>query len=137
MGCISVNKMPKMKRYFLALDLKNDPLLISKYIDSHEEVWPEISSSIKENVIIDMQIYNFADRLFMIIETEDDFSFKKKNKWASQNPFVIKWEEIMSKFQKRISISDSGEKWMLMEKIYEFYLQTTIHTKRYKAWEIK
>jgi L-rhamnose mutarotase len=55
----------------------------------------------------------------MIIETEDDFSFKKKNKRDSQNPFVIKWEEIMSKFQKRISISDSSEKWMLMEKIYE------------------
>ena len=51
-----------------------------------------------------MQIYNFADRLFMIIETEDDFSFKKKNKRDSQNPFVIKWEEIMSKFQKRISL---------------------------------
>ncbi|MDA9660416.1 L-rhamnose mutarotase [Flavobacteriaceae bacterium] len=108
-----------MKRYCLALDLKNDPLLISKYIDYHKQVWPEISSSIKENGIIDMQIYNFADRLFMIIETEDDFSFEKKNKRDSHNPFVIKWEEIMSKFQKPISISDSGEKWMLMEKIYE------------------
>ena len=113
------NKLPKMKRYCLALDLKNDPLLISKYIDYHKEVWPEISSSIRENGIIDMQIYNFADRLFMIIETEDDFSFKKKNKRDSHNPFVIKWEEIMSKFQKPISISESGEKWMLMEKIYE------------------
>ena len=116
---IFLNKLPKMKRYCLALDLKNDPLLISKYIDYHKEVWPEISSSIRENGIINMQIYNFANRLFMIIETEDDFSFEKKNKRDSHNPFVIKWEEIMSKFQKPISISDSGEKWMLMEKIYE------------------
>ena len=108
-----------MKRYCLALDLKNDPLLISKYIDYHKEVWPEISSSIRENGIIDMQIYNFADRLFMIIETKDDFSFEKKKKRDSHNPFVIKWEEIMSKFQKPISISDSGEKWMLMKKIFE------------------
>ena len=119
MDGIFLNKLPKMKRYCLALDLKNDPLLISKYIDYHKEVWPEISSSIRENGIVDMQIYNFADRLFMIIETEDDFSFEKKNKRDSHNPFVIKWEEIMSKFQKPISISDSGEKWMLMEKIYE------------------
>ena len=119
MDGIFLNKLPKMKRYCLALDLKNYPLLISKYIDYHKEVWPEISSSIRENGIIDMQIYNFADRLFMIIETEDDFSFEKKNKRDSHNPFVIKWEEIMSKFQKPISISDSGEKWMLMEKIYE------------------
>tara|TARA_B100000941_G_scaffold196852_1_gene142721 strand:- start:229 stop:603 length:375 start_codon:yes stop_codon:yes gene_type:complete len=116
---IFLNKLPKMKRYCLALDLKNDPLLISKYIDYHKEVWPEISSSIKENGIIDMQIYNFADRLFMIIETKDDFSFEKKKKRDSHNPFVIKWEEIMSKFQKPISINDRGEKWMLMKKIYE------------------
>ena len=118
MDGIFLNKLPKMKRYCLALDLKNDPLLISKYIDYHKEVWPEISSSIRENGIIDMQIYNFANRLFMIIETEDDFSFEKKNKRDSHNPFVIKWEEIMSKFQKPITISDSGEKWMLMKKIY-------------------
>ena len=77
---IFLNKLPKMKRYCLALDLKNDPLLISKYIDYHKEVWPEISSSIRENGIIDMQIYNFANRLFMIIETEDDFSFEKKKR---------------------------------------------------------
>ena len=119
MDGIFLNKLPKMKRYCLALDLKNDPLLISKYIDYHKEVWPEISSSIRENGIIDMQIYNFANRLFMIIETEDDFSFEKKNKRDSHNPFVIKWEEIMSKFQKPISINDSGEKWMLMKKIFE------------------
>ena len=116
---IFLNKLPKMKRYCLALDLKNDPLLISKYIDYHKEVWPEISSSLRENGIVNMQIYNFANRLFMIIETEDDFSFEKKNKRDKHNPFVIKWEEIMSKFQKPISINDRGEKWMLMKKIYE------------------
>ena len=33
-----------------------------------------------------MQIYNLIDRLFMIIETEDDFSFEKKKKMDSQNP---------------------------------------------------
>ena len=37
----------------------------------------------------------------------------------SQNPYVIKWEQMMSKFQKPILINDDGEKWILMEKIYE------------------
>tara|TARA_B100000575_G_C23124452_1_gene651234 strand:- start:458 stop:793 length:336 start_codon:yes stop_codon:yes gene_type:complete len=108
-----------MKRYCLALDLKNDPLLISKYIDHHKDVWPEISKSIKDSGIIEMHIYNFIDRLFMIIETEDDFSFEKKKKMDSQNPYVIKWEEMMSKFQKPILIDESLEKWRLMKKIYE------------------
>ena len=107
---IFLNKLPKMKRYCLALDLKNDPLLISKYIDYHKEVWPEISSSIRENGIIDMQIYNFADRLCMIIETEDDFSFEEKNNRDSHKTYVLKWEDIMYKFQKPISISARGDK---------------------------
>ena len=108
-----------MKRYCLALDLKNDPLLIGKYIDYHKDVCHEISKSIKDSGIVDMQIYNLIDRLFMIIETEDDFSFEKKKKMDSQNPYVIKWEQMMSKFQKPILINDDGEKWILMEKIYE------------------
>ena len=108
-----------MKRYCLALDLENDPLLISKYIEYHKEVWPEILSSIKDSGIMDMQIYQVADRLFMIMETAEDFSFEKKNKMDSQNPFVVKWEELMSQFQKPISIAQPGEKWVLMEKIFE------------------
>jgi|TARA_A200000113_G_C8852541_1_gene350722 L-rhamnose mutarotase len=108
-----------MKRYCLALDLKNDPLLISKYIDHHKKVWPEIKSSIKDSGIIAMEIYQVADRLFMIMETMDDFSFEKKHKMDSQNPFVMKWEELMSQFQKSISAAQPGEKWILMDKIFK------------------
>ena len=33
------------KRYWLALDLKNDPKKIQAYIDHHKNVWPEIKES--------------------------------------------------------------------------------------------
>ena len=69
-----------MKRYCLALDLVNDPAMISQYIEHHKAVWPEITDSIKKSGIIDMQIFNVADRLFMVIEVEEGFSFEKKFK---------------------------------------------------------
>ena len=65
-----------MKRYCLALDLQDDPLLIAEYEAYHEDVWPEIKASISDSGIIDMEIYRFANRMFMIMETDDSFSFE-------------------------------------------------------------
>ena len=55
-----------MKRYCLALDLVNDPAMISQYIKHHKAVWPEITDSIKKSEIIDMQIFNVANRLLWL-----------------------------------------------------------------------
>ena len=108
-----------MKRYCLALDLVNDPLLIDQYKAHHQKVWPEIIKSIKDSGILDMQIYHLADRLFMIIEVEEGFSFEKKKKMDSQNPFVVKWEELMWKYQKKLPFADPSEKWIVMDKVFE------------------
>ena len=106
-----------MRRYCLALDLIDDPFLIDQYIQYHKEVWPEIIDSIKQSGIHDMQIFNVANRLFMIIEVEKNF--KKKKKMDHQNPYVIKWEELMSKYQKKLPLADQNEKWILMEKVFD------------------
>ena len=114
---------PKMNRFCLALDLVNDPVLIDQYIKHHNNVWPEIIHSIKDSGIQDMQIFHVADRLFMIIEVQDGFSFEKKNKMDGQNPYVIKWEELMSSYQKSLPIAEPGEKWTLMEKVFDLNTQ--------------
>ena len=112
-----------MKRYCLALDLVNDPAMISQYIKHHKAVWPEITDSIKKSGIIDMQIFNVANRLFMVIEVEEGFSFEKKNKMDNHNPYVIKWEELMSTYQKTLPNALPGEKWILMEKVFDLNSQ--------------
>lgn len=35
------------------------------------------------------------------------------------NPFVQQWEELMWKFQQPLPSAKEGEKWMLMQKIFE------------------
>jgi Uncharacterized conserved protein len=107
-----------MKRYCLALDLKDDPGLIKKYEEYHRDVWPGILSSIKESGIEQMTIYRYGNRLFMIMETKDDFSFERKNELDRQNPEVQKWEELMWNYQQAIPGSKPGEKWVLMDKIF-------------------
>ncbi len=108
-----------MKRYCLTLDLKNDTELIRQYEEHHKKVWPEIISSIKDAGIDNMQIYRFENRLFMIMEVNDNFSFEKKEKADAENTKVQEWETLMWKYQQSLPGSAEGEKWKLMDKIFE------------------
>ena len=107
-----------MKKYCLALDLKDDPQLIATYEAYHREVWPEIIQSIAESGILHLEIYRTGNRLFMIMETTDDFSFEAKGNADKQNVKVQEWEILMWKYQQALPNSAPGEKWKLMEKIF-------------------
>lgn len=108
-----------MKRYILALDLKDDEQLIKEYEEHHRDVWPEIKESIVSSGIEDMQIYRTGNRLFMIMEVSDDFSFEKKSQADAANKKVQEWETLMWKFQQPLPFAKPGEKWVLMKKIFE------------------
>lgn len=108
-----------MKRYSLTVELKNDPELIREYEEHHKAVWPEIISSIKDAGIENMQIYRYGTRLFMIMEVNDNFSFEKKRLADINNVTVQEWEELMWKYQQPLEGTAKGEKWILMDKIFE------------------
>jgi L-rhamnose mutarotase len=107
-----------MKRYCLALDLKDDPALIAGYEEYHRHVWPEILESIRDSGIESMEIYRTGNRLFMIIEAGNEFTFEKKSLADQANPKVQQWEQLMWKYQQALPGSQPGEKWRLMEKIF-------------------
>lgn len=108
-----------MKRHCFALDLKNDAELISAYKKYHQKIWPEITASIKSSGIENLEIYLVENRLFMIMEVNDSFSFEKKSKMDTMNSKVQEWEELMWKYQKALPTARPDEKWMIMEKIYQ------------------
>ena len=108
----------ELKRYCLALDLVDDPELIREYEQFHQKVWPEIEKSIRDAGVVQMEIYRIGNRLFMIMETDESFSFQKKAKMDEENQVVERWEELMSKYQQSLPGSANGEKWRLMKKIY-------------------
>ncbi|TSD63421.1 L-rhamnose mutarotase [Inquilinus sp. KBS0705] len=108
-----------MKRYCLTLDLKDDEALIAEYEAYHEAVWPEILESITSAGISSMQIYRYNVRLFMIMETTADFSFEKKGAMDAANPKVQEWETLMWKYQQPVKGALAGEKWVLMDKIFQ------------------
>jgi L-rhamnose mutarotase len=106
-------------KYCLALDLKDDDNLIAEYEQYHQNVWSEILDSIKDSGITHMEIYRVLNRLFMIMETDDRFSFDKKNEMDSCNLKVQEWETLMWKYQQALPGAKPGEKWMIMNKIFD------------------
>ncbi|MCK5442031.1 MAG: L-rhamnose mutarotase [Maribacter sp.] len=112
-----------MKRHCLALDLKDDKALIAAYEEYHRNVWPEVLDSLRGSGIEHMEIYRISNRLFMIIEVEDSFSFEEKAKMDANNSKVQDWEVLMWDYQQALPIAKPGEKWLPMEKIFEYPVQ--------------
>jgi L-rhamnose mutarotase len=108
-----------MTRYCFALDLVDDETLIAEYQAYHKNVWPEILASITTAGITAMEIYRFGNRLFMLMDTDNTFSFESKTQADSTNPKVQDWEKLMWKYQQAIPGAKPGEKWVLMERIFK------------------
>jgi L-rhamnose mutarotase len=108
-----------MKRYCLTLDLVNDEKLIEEYRQYHQSVWPEIKQSISSSGIENLEIYLLENRLFMIMDVNENFSFDEKSKADLANPKVQEWENLMWKFQQPLPGSKPGEKWVLMDQIFK------------------
>ncbi|TWF35232.1 L-rhamnose mutarotase [Chitinophaga polysaccharea] len=110
-----------MKRHCLALDLKDDPRLIEEYEYWHkaENGWPEVRKSILDAGIVEMEIYRTGNRLMMIMETNDQYNERAKAASDAANSKVQEWEQLMWKFQQPLPWAKEGEKWVLMEQIFQ------------------
>jgi len=109
------------RRICYSCDLKDDYRLIEKYKEYHAagNTWPEITKSIKDAGIVDMQIYLTGNRMFMILEVDGTFDSNKKAEMDANNPKVQEWEQLMWKYQQGLPWAKEGEKWLQMERIFQ------------------
>ena len=109
------------KRLCYSCDLKNDPELIAEYKKYHAagNAWPEITKSIKDAGILDMQIFLTGNRMFMIMDVDETFDPVKKVEMDANNPKVLEWERLMWKYQQGLPWAKEGEKWIQMEKVFQ------------------
>ena len=108
-----------MKRYCQTLTLVDDDEMIRQYVEVHAHVWPEVIAGQREVGILDMQIYQSGNRLFMICDTVDDFDWQRDMARLAALPRQAEWESYVSKYQGCDPDAPSTEKWKLMDKIYQ------------------
>ena len=75
--------------------------------------------SISNSGIHNIEIYRTCNRLIMVMETDDDFSFESKAAMESTNQLGHQWEELMWKFQQPLPWAEQREKWILMNRIFQ------------------
>lgn len=108
-----------MKRYCQTLTLADNPEMIDKYIEAHDNIWPEINEGQHEVGIISVQIYRHGLQLFMIMDTRDDFDFERDMARLATLPRQAEWEAYVSQFQGCAADARSDEKWQLCSKIFD------------------
>jgi L-rhamnose mutarotase len=109
-----------MTRHVLAVDLKDDPVLINAYIAHHERVWPEVLRSLRHTGIEDMQIYLLGRRLVMIVDTADGLDFRRCfAAHVVSHPRVAEWEGLMKGMQEPAPGASAGEWWAVMQPVFQ------------------
>ncbi|NQZ56153.1 MAG: L-rhamnose mutarotase [Lentisphaeraceae bacterium] len=111
----------KFKRYCKTLTLKNDDALIAEYkvVHGKGQAWPEITQGMKDVGIVDMEIYIYGNRIFMIMETTADFDHDAAMTVLATKPRQSEWEAHVSKFQNTSADASADDKWQIMERIYK------------------
>jgi L-rhamnose mutarotase len=107
-----------MPRHCLTLDLKDDATAIAEYKRYHVKIWPEVRQSLLDAGITDMEIYLAGTRLFMIMDVNDSFSLAAKAAADAANAKVQEWEAIMGQFQQPLPASRPGQRWVVMERVF-------------------
>ena len=110
-----------MKRYCQTLTLVDDPEMVEKYCEVHSHVWPEIIEGQHQVGILSMEIYRNGRKLFMIMDTRDDFDFEKDMARLATLPRQAEWEAYVSQFQGCSADARSDEKWQMMERMFYLY----------------
>ena len=108
-----------MKRYCQTLELVDDEEMITKYIEAHAHVWPEVIEGQHQVGILKMEIYRRGRQLFMICDTVDDYDWERDSARLAKLPRQAEWEAYVSQFQGCAANARSDEKWQMMDKIFD------------------
>ena len=108
-----------MKYYGLTLCLRDNPETIEQYKEYHRHVWPQVTARLGEVGIIQMKIFLLGTRLFMYMETTDEFDPHVDFPRYTEDPKAQEWGELMRTFQQRAPEASPDEWWALMEPVFE------------------
>jgi len=108
-----------MKCYGLTLCLQNDPAKIALYKEHHQKVWPGVIARLREVGVDEMKIFLRGTRMFMYIETTDEFEPKRDFGRVNEDPISKEWNELMATLQERAPEAAPDEWWAPMEQVFD------------------
>ena len=108
-----------VKCYGLTLCLHDDPEAIAAYVRHHQAVWPPVCARLREVGVEAMRIFLRGRRLFMYIETSDDFDPARDFPRINDDPVSNEWNRLMATLQERAPEANPNEWWAPMELVFD------------------
>ena len=108
-----------MREFAMTLNLKDHPESIEMYKTHHRNVWPEVISGLRDIGIGKMKIFLLGTKLFMYIETPDDFNLATDFGKYANSEKAAEWDTLMRKYQTRPSEAKDHEWWAEMEEVFD------------------
>jgi L-rhamnose mutarotase len=106
-------------RAVLTVDLKDDPAIIETYRTHHQQVWPEVVTSLRRAGIRQMDIYILGRRLVMILETDGRDFQQCMAQHMTSDPRVAEWEALMHSMQEPPPGGRHENWWSVMEPLFQ------------------
>ena len=108
-----------MKSFALTLGLRSGPGVVDEYTAHHRAVWPEVLEGLRGVGIARMKIFLHERRLFMYLETDDDFDPARDFSRLLERPRGREWDELMRGFQEPVPGAQPSEWWADMEEVFD------------------
>lgn len=110
--------MKNKKLLVLINELKKDKEKIKKYIEYHDNPFPEIVNDLEKKPIGRMRIYHNQSKLVMLLEVEKDFDLSNGIHIDPIKGKVEEWQNIMGELFEELE-SGQPRSWELTEKIFD------------------
>ena len=111
------------KDYLLTANLVADSALQQDYMHYHEvqfKEWPEVAQGFCNADFQQLLVFRNDRQLLLVISIPADKTLDELNpKTEANNPRVVEWNNIMSKYQEGIEGTKPGESWVFLSQISE------------------
>ena len=109
------------KDYLLTANLVADTAMQREYKHYHEtqfEEWPEVAQGFCNADFQQLLVFKNGRQLLLVISIPPGKTLDELNpKTEENNPRVVEWNKIMSKYQEGIEGTKPGETWVFLNKI--------------------
>lgn len=109
------------KDYLLTANLVADTAMQREYMHYHEvqfEEWPEVAQGFCNADFQQLLVFRNGRQLLLVISIPANKTLDELNpKTEENNPRVVEWNKIMSKYQEGIEGTKPGESWVFLDKI--------------------
>lgn len=109
-----------MKHFGMTLLLKDEPGVRDTYVEHHRHIWPDVAAGLKAAGVHRMRIWLLGRRLFMHMETADDFDMARDfARYEAETPRAPEWQRLMESLQEPAPEAAPGEWWAQMDLVFD------------------